>query len=244
MPLSGVLAAPDIQTLRYYERRGLIAEPLRSLGGHRAYPPETTDQTRVPEGLLATASITRAQRGSDFASLSRRITQEGLLDRRPWYYATRISLVAFLFAGSWAAFAAVGDSSWQFLVAALLAVALAQVTLLAHDLAHGQVFRSRRTSRAAGLFVGNLCAGLSYGWWQDKHTRHHANPNHEDRDPDVAPDVLIWPAKQAEGSRGALAPKRGHLEYRMMEIRRQGVPRGDEVVSAGVQGGRRRVVPV
>ncbi|MEV6866363.1 MerR family DNA-binding transcriptional regulator [Streptosporangium subroseum] len=39
LPLSGVLAAPDIQTLRYYERRGLIAEPLRSLGGHRAYPP-------------------------------------------------------------------------------------------------------------------------------------------------------------------------------------------------------------
>ena len=39
-------------------------------------------------------------------------------------------------------------------------------------------------------------------------------------------------------------PRCGHLEYRMMVIRRQGVPRGDEVVSAGVQGGRRRVVPV
>nr|WP_282707167.1 IS701 family transposase [Nonomuraea coxensis] len=42
----------------------------------------------------------------------------------------------------------------------------------------------------------------------------------------------------------ALPPMCGHLEYRMMEIRRQGVPRGDEVVSAGVQGGRRRVVSV
>jgi hypothetical protein len=42
----------------------------------------------------------------------------------------------------------------------------------------------------------------------------------------------------------ALPPRCGHLECRMMEIRRQGVPRGDEVVSAGVQGGRRRVVPV
>jgi DNA-binding transcriptional MerR regulator len=33
-------AGVNIQTLRYYEQRGLIAKPLRSLGGHRAYPPE------------------------------------------------------------------------------------------------------------------------------------------------------------------------------------------------------------
>jgi DNA-binding transcriptional MerR regulator len=34
-------AGVNIQTLRYYERRGLIAEPLRSPGGHRTYPPDT-----------------------------------------------------------------------------------------------------------------------------------------------------------------------------------------------------------
>ncbi|MEU8250123.1 MerR family transcriptional regulator [Nonomuraea sp. NPDC048916] len=34
-------AGVNLQTLRYYERRGLIAEPRRSPGGHRAYPPET-----------------------------------------------------------------------------------------------------------------------------------------------------------------------------------------------------------
>jgi DNA-binding transcriptional MerR regulator len=34
-------AGVNIQTLRYYERRGLLAEPLRSLGGHRLYPPDT-----------------------------------------------------------------------------------------------------------------------------------------------------------------------------------------------------------
>jgi DNA-binding transcriptional MerR regulator len=35
------LAGVNIQTLRYYERRGLIAEPARSIGGHRTYPPDT-----------------------------------------------------------------------------------------------------------------------------------------------------------------------------------------------------------
>lgn len=35
------------ETLRYYERRGLIAEPDRTLGGHRAYPAEAVTQVRV-----------------------------------------------------------------------------------------------------------------------------------------------------------------------------------------------------
>jgi DNA-binding transcriptional MerR regulator len=34
-------AGVNIQTLRYYERRGLLAEPVRSPGGHRLYPPDT-----------------------------------------------------------------------------------------------------------------------------------------------------------------------------------------------------------
>ncbi|MGP4095538.1 fatty acid desaturase family protein [Nonomuraea sp. KM90] len=150
--------------------------------------------------VAETAPQTR--RGSDFAKLSRRIAQEGLLDKRPGYYAVRIGLVAALFAGTWAVFAAVGDSWWQIPIAVLMAVAFAQVTLLAHDLAHGQISRSRRTSRIAGLIAGNLAVGLSYGWWMDKHTRHHANPNHEDHDPDVSPDVLLWSEKQAEAARG------------------------------------------
>jgi DNA-binding transcriptional MerR regulator len=40
-------AGVNVQTLRYYERRGLLAEPERSLGGHRLYPPETVTALRV-----------------------------------------------------------------------------------------------------------------------------------------------------------------------------------------------------
>ncbi|MET8354249.1 MerR family DNA-binding transcriptional regulator [Micromonospora sp. NPDC005206] len=40
-------AAVNQQTLRYYERRGLVAEPDRTLGGHRLYPPETATILRV-----------------------------------------------------------------------------------------------------------------------------------------------------------------------------------------------------
>ena len=47
---SGQVAAAagvNRQTLRYYERRGLLAEPDRTLGGHRVYPPETVVLLRV-----------------------------------------------------------------------------------------------------------------------------------------------------------------------------------------------------
>jgi MerR family mercuric resistance operon transcriptional regulator len=40
-------AGVNPQTLRYYERRGLLAEPDRSNGGHRVYPPEAVTVLRV-----------------------------------------------------------------------------------------------------------------------------------------------------------------------------------------------------
>lgn len=47
---SGAVAAAagvNLETLRYYERRGLLAEPDRSLGGHRLYSSETVTVLRV-----------------------------------------------------------------------------------------------------------------------------------------------------------------------------------------------------
>jgi DNA-binding transcriptional MerR regulator len=40
-------AGVNLQTLRYYERRGLLTEPDRTLGGHRVYPPEAVTILRV-----------------------------------------------------------------------------------------------------------------------------------------------------------------------------------------------------
>ena len=143
-----------------------------------------------------------ADRTSDFTTLSKHIRAAGLLERRPGYYALRFTLVGALYAGGWAALALTGSSWWALLVAAVLAVAYAQVALVAHDLAHKQVFRGRPASETFGLLVGNLGIGMSYGWWMNKHTRHHANPNHEEHDPDVAPDILVWSQRQASGAKG------------------------------------------
>ncbi|MEV6298909.1 acyl-CoA desaturase [Actinoplanes sp. NPDC051861] len=143
--------------------------------------------------------------GSDFAELNRRINTAGLLRRRPAYYALRLSLVTVALLGGWYTFFLIGASWWTLAVAVFLAVVFAQVALVAHDLAHRQVFRTNKHSSRAGLIAGNLAIGMSYGYWMDKHTKHHANPNHDDLDPDVGPGVLVWSPEAA----GAAARKGG-----------------------------------
>ncbi|MEV0845262.1 acyl-CoA desaturase [Streptomyces sp. NPDC049954] len=139
--------------------------------------------------------------GSDFAGLSKLVSEAGLMARRPGYYVLRISAVALVYVGGWTAFFLVGASWWTLAVAAFLALVFGQVALVAHDVAHRQVFRLRRASGISGRIAG-ASIGMGYGWWQDKHTRHHANPNHAELDPDVAPDIIVWSQDQAREATG------------------------------------------
>ncbi|MEU2964434.1 acyl-CoA desaturase [Streptomyces ardesiacus] len=151
---------------------------------------------------MATTTATRPDTpGSDFARLSKKIADAGLLGRRPGYYTLRITAVTGLYAAGWAAFVLVGASWWTLAIAAFLAVMYGQVALVAHDMAHRQVFRRRRASELSGRIAG-ASIGMSYGWWQDKHTRHHANPNTENLDPDIRPDLLVWSPDQARAATG------------------------------------------
>ncbi|MFC7549548.1 fatty acid desaturase family protein [Plantactinospora sp. GCM10030261] len=162
-----------------------------------------------------------ARRGSDYAELSRRISRLGLLDRRPVGYLPLAVLSGALFVGGWVAFFLVGDARGQVLVAVLLAVASTQVAFLGHDAGHRQIFRGRPAGDVLGLLAGNLAVGLSYGWWIDKHTRHHANPNHEDEDPDVGAGALVWTPEQAGQTRGfarRLARRQAYLFFPMLTL--------------------------
>ncbi len=44
-------AGVSIDTLRYYERRGLLPTPDRTLGGHRQYPPDAVAAVRIVKAL-------------------------------------------------------------------------------------------------------------------------------------------------------------------------------------------------
>ena len=64
------------------------------------------------------------------------------------------------------------------------------------------MFESNRWNVVVGLITGNLLLGISYGWWVDKHNRHHANPNHIEMDPDIGPGVDSYSEEQALASSG------------------------------------------
>jgi len=143
-----------------------------------------------------------AARGSEYTLLTRQIRQAGLLATRPRYYAWKFGLTLAALAAGWSAFFLVGDSWWQLAVAGFLAVVFGQIGFLAHDAGHRQVFATRRSNYVLGLLSGNLAIGLSYGWWTSKHNRHHAHPNTEGADPDIAPGALSFTASGAREARG------------------------------------------
>jgi fatty acid desaturase len=137
--------------------------------------------------------------GSDYAELSRRVKAAGLLRSRPGYYSWKIAATAVCLIAGWTAFVLIGSSWWQLLTAAFLGVMATQLGFLGHDGGHRQIFRTRPAAYAFGLVVGNAGIGLSYGWWQDKHSRHHAHPNDLERDPDVRAGALIFDPEQMDG---------------------------------------------
>jgi fatty acid desaturase len=141
-------------------------------------------------------------RWGEYTQLSRQIKQAGLLDRRRGWYAARIGLNLALLAAGAAAFAVLGESWWQLVTAAYLAVVFTQIAFMGHDAGHRQIFRSRRANDLVGLLHANLLVGVSFDWWVGKHNRHHSNPNHEDLDPDISITALAFTADQASSKHG------------------------------------------
>ncbi|GAA1957726.1 acyl-CoA desaturase [Amycolatopsis minnesotensis] len=139
----------------------------------------------------------------DYAELSRLVRASGLLRRRHRYYAVKITLNVLAFAGGWVGFAFIGDSWWQLFLAAFFAFMFAQLAFIGHDAGHRQIFRTGRANDVIGFWHGGM-VGLSYGWWIDQHTRHHANPNHEQDDPDLDIPALAFTGAQGDAKRGFL----------------------------------------
>ena len=159
----------------------------------------------VPAGMPARTETLAEDRtrGSDYAELSRTIQQAGLLQRRYGYYIVKGALQITAFAAVWVGFVFLGSSWWQLVTAALLAVLYTHLAFIGHDAGHKQIFRGRKANDIVGHVHGGL-TGLSYGWWINKHNKHHANPNHEDDDPDLDIPALAFTVEQGGAKQGFL----------------------------------------
>ncbi|MGH9070249.1 MAG: fatty acid desaturase family protein [Acidimicrobiales bacterium] len=162
------------------------------------------------EDILETAAVaTPARAGSalagpdaDYVELARVVRLSGLADRRASEYAARLGITVALLVGGWMAFFWVGNSWYSLAVGGALAVAFAQVGFIGHDAGHRQISVVPWVNHLVGLCAANLAIGMSYGYWVNKHNRHHAYPNQVGKDPDVAQSVIAWTEAQAWGARG------------------------------------------
>ncbi|WP_051681758.1 acyl-CoA desaturase [Cellulomonas sp. HZM] len=148
---------------------------------------------------------------SDFTELTRAVQAAGLMRRRPGHYTARLAGAVLAVAALVATMVLVGDSWWQLAVAVGAAVVMTQIAFLGHDAAHRQIFSSGRANTWTSMVLANLLVGLSYGWWQHKHTRHHANPNKVGADPDIDLEVLALTPDKADRARTPL--QRWYLDH-------------------------------
>ena len=138
-----------------------------------------------------------------YTELATQIRGSGLLNRRYAYYWSRMAVTVAAFAGLWLGFFLLGDSWFQLLLAGGMGVVMTQLGFLGHDAAHRQMFRSAAWNMWASRVLAGL-AGLSHVWWRAKHNAHHAAPNQEGRDPDVAPGFVAFTLEALEVRRTSL----------------------------------------
>jgi len=144
-----------------------------------------------------------AQRAaSDYSAVLRAVQERGLMRRRYGFYATKIAALLLALAAAWVGFAFLGAHWAQVAIAAGLSVVFTQILFLSHDAAHRQIFRSGKANEWTALLLGTGLGGVSLGWWNTKHSRHHQAPNQIGKDPDITPSVVhFYPSGSQPRSR-------------------------------------------
>jgi fatty acid desaturase len=183
-------------TAAYAQVSGPGCPALAVLGPSEPTTGTTMTQTATPSRKL--------RESSDYAELMADVQRAGLMERSLVPYLPRLAALAAMVAAGVFGLLQLGNSWWQLAIAAYFGVVFAQLGFLGHDAGHQQIFRAKKWNDRVGLAVANLGVGLSYGWWVDKHNRHHRNPNEVGRDPDVDRNVLAWTTNQASRQRGLL----------------------------------------
>jgi fatty acid desaturase len=139
----------------------------------------------------------------EYAILKRRIQDAGLLTKRPAYYALSITTNLVVWTLCLVLVFTIGTVWGQALAAVGLALMSVQLGFQLHDSGHRQMFNSPGKNAFVGLFTADLLLGVSYGWWVQKHNRHHGNPNDVDLDPDIKVGAIAYNDEQAQARRGA-----------------------------------------
>ncbi|GAA4184392.1 acyl-CoA desaturase [Gryllotalpicola kribbensis] len=168
--------------------------------------------TRRDDAFDATASYT---------AVSRAVKADGLLRRARLFYALLALGLLVATAGDVVGMVLLGHSWFQLILAGVLGLILTQFAFLAHEAAHKQILVSGSANDWVGRVLGTFVIGMSYAWWQNKHSRHHANPNQLGKDPDIAFDTISFTEEDAARQTGLLAwitRRQGYLFFPLLTL--------------------------
>ncbi|SBS72039.1 acyl-CoA desaturase [uncultured Microbacterium sp.] len=159
--------------------------------------------------------------GRAYSEVSNVVKETGLLRRAPWFYSLVGTAVALGIGGCITGFILLGDSWFQLLMAGALGLLLTQAAFLAHEAAHRQILSSGPANDRLARFIASGVVGMSYAWWDAKHSRHHANPNRVGKDPDIEIDTISFLDEDAAKARGIqrfITQRQGWLFFPLLTL--------------------------
>ncbi len=156
-----------------------------------------------------------------FTTLAAAARDKGLQGRRRGFYVIVFAALILALAGTSAGVILLGHSWLQLLMAGALGLIFTQFAFLGHEASHRQILTSGPANDRAGRLLATLFVGISYSWWMNKHTRHHANPNQVGKDPDIEPDTISFMPETAATRTGFLAwitRRQGYLFFPLLTL--------------------------
>ena len=187
----------------------------------RSSPAVAAVSTMGPIRQTYATAVTFPPVARAYTQVSQVAKELGLLRRAPVFYSLVGGALVLAFAGCIAGFVLLGHSWFQLLIAAALGIVLTQVAFLAHEAAHRQILTSGKANDRLARILAAGVVGISYSWWDSKHSRHHANPNRVGKDPDIEVDTVSFLAEdaaQARGIRRLITRRQGWLFFPLLTL--------------------------
>ncbi|CAK7568558.1 MAG: hypothetical protein SEPTF4163_006553 [Sporothrix epigloea] len=116
-----------------------------------------------------------------YRSLHQRVQDEGWYECPYREYAKEMARYTTLFV----LFLVALRAGWYISSAVFLGLFWHQIMFTAHDAGHRAITGDFKIDTLIGIFIADVCCGLSIGWWKSSHNVHHLVTNHAEHDPDI-----------------------------------------------------------
>ena len=137
-----------------------------------------------------------------YRMLRRELKDAGCFEPALWHQIGNMVFVVSAFGLGYLTLLGDPDTGPRLAALVLIAFANVQAGFIAHEAGHGAVTRKRRVAAVIGYFFLTFLTALTYGHFQDIHTRHHSNCNVPTHDPDMQSGAFSMYLESALQKRG------------------------------------------